>query len=64
MIIFILMAWTERRSWVSILKTKSFILDNAEIEESYKERIRKYYLSPKEILKLVNEKEEAERKEE
>ena len=47
-----------------ILKTKSFILDNAEIEESYKERIRKYYLSPKEILKLVNEKEEAERKEE
>ena len=38
-----------------ILKTKSFILDNAEIDELYKERIRKYYLSPEEIMALVKE---------
>ncbi|PKA97280.1 hypothetical protein B0O79_0934 [Flavobacteriaceae bacterium MAR_2009_75] len=46
-----------------ILKTKSFILDNAEIEEQYKSRIRKYYLSPKEIMALVEEKEEVEEEE-
>ena len=40
-----------------ILKTKSFILDNAEIDELYKERIRKYYLSPEEIMALVKEME-------
>lgn len=43
-----------------ILETKSFILDNAEIEEKYKNRIKKYYLSPKEIMMLVEEKEEVE----
>jgi len=42
-----------------ILKTKSFILDNAEIEEKYKARIRKYYLSPEEIMTLVEEREAA-----
>lgn len=42
-----------------ILKTKSFILDNAEIEEKYKARIRKYYLSPEEIMALVEEREAA-----
>lgn len=40
-----------------ILKTKAFILDNADIEEKYKERIRKYYLSPEEIMTLVEEKD-------
>ena len=40
-----------------ILKTKGFILDNAEIEEKYKARIRKYYLSPEEIMTLVEERE-------
>lgn len=36
-----------------ILKTKDFILNNADIEENYKERIKKYYLSPEEIMQLV-----------
>jgi hypothetical protein len=40
-----------------ILRTKDFILNNADIGESYKERIRKFYLSPKEILLLVEERE-------
>lgn len=40
-----------------ILKTKHFILENADIEESYKKRIRKYYLSPDEIMVLVKERE-------
>lgn len=40
-----------------ILKTKSFILDNAEIDKKYKERIRKFYLSPEEIMTLVKERE-------
>ena len=40
-----------------ILKTKHFILNNAEIEETYKARIRKYYLSPDEIMTLVEERE-------
>ena len=41
-----------------ILQTKSFILDNAEIQEKYKARIRKFYLSPEEIMAMVAEKEE------
>jgi len=40
-----------------ILKTKHFILNNAEISTAYKERINKYYLSPEEILELVNQRE-------
>lgn len=40
-----------------ILKTKKFILNNAEIDEDYKARIKKYYLSPEEIMILVNELE-------
>ncbi|MDO6492247.1 MULTISPECIES: hypothetical protein [unclassified Cellulophaga] len=40
-----------------ILKTKKFILNNAEIDEDYKARIKKYYLSPEEIMVLVNELE-------
>jgi len=40
-----------------ILKTKYFILNNAEIEESYKDRIKKYYLSPDEIMSIVEERE-------
>lgn len=40
-----------------ILKTKDFILNNAEINEVYKTRIIKYYLSPKEIMLLVNERD-------
>ncbi|MGB7393704.1 MAG: hypothetical protein WA913_04865 [Pricia sp.] len=40
-----------------ILKTKGFILNNAEIQEKYKKRIRKFYLSPEEIMAMVDKKE-------
>lgn len=40
-----------------ILKTKDFILNHAEITPSYKARIQKYYLSPEEIMELVNDRE-------
>ncbi|MFL0352680.1 hypothetical protein [Xanthomarina sp. GH4-25] len=36
-----------------ILKTKDFILNHADITEKYKLRIKKYYLSPEEIMQLV-----------
>lgn len=38
-----------------ILKTKNFILNHANITERYKNRIKKYYLSPEEIMELVND---------
>ncbi|MFD1162352.1 hypothetical protein [Hwangdonia seohaensis] len=37
-----------------ILKTKDFILNNADISNIYKKRIKRYYLSPEEIMELVN----------
>jgi len=40
-----------------ILQTKRFILENADIDEKYKERIRRYYLSPDEIMEIVKEYE-------
>lgn len=40
-----------------ILETKDFILNKAEISEKYKERIKKYYLSPDEIMLLVQERD-------
>lgn len=40
-----------------ILKTKDFILNNAEITPSYKLRIQKYYLSPEEIMDIVNKRD-------
>ncbi|NJX15436.1 hypothetical protein [Tamlana crocina] len=40
-----------------ILKTKNFILNHANITPIYKARIKKYYLSPEEIMELVNIKE-------
>lgn len=43
-----------------ILNTKYFILNNAEIDEVYKARIKKYYLSPDEIMILVKEREAKE----
>lgn len=43
-----------------ILETKSFILDHAEIQEKYKNRIRKFYLSPEEIMAMVEETETSE----
>ena len=36
-----------------IIKTKEFILHNAEIPEAYKNRIKSYYLSPEEIREIV-----------
>ena len=38
-----------------ILKTKNFILDNASLSETYKERIRRLYISPEEVMELINE---------
>lgn len=42
-----------------ILATKDFILNEANFPELYKRRIRRFYLSPEEIMMLVNEREEA-----
>ncbi len=36
-----------------ILQTKNFILNNADIDDAYKLRIQKYYLSPEEIMEIV-----------
>lgn len=46
-----------------ILKTKDFILNHSDISPVYKARIKRLYLSPEEIMKMVNqlEKEEIER---
>ncbi|GGW23363.1 hypothetical protein [Arenibacter certesii] len=41
-----------------ILGTKNFILDHAEIRQDYKDRIKKYYLSPEEIMVLVEQMED------
>ncbi|WP_424494526.1 hypothetical protein [Salinimicrobium sp. GXAS 041] len=41
-----------------ILKTKNFILNNSELSDTYKQRISRLYLSPEEIVVLVNELEE------
>ena len=38
-----------------ILKTKNFILNHSKLSESYKNRIKRLYLSPEEIVVLVNE---------
>ena len=41
-----------------ILKTKNFILNNSNLSETYKKRIARLYLSPEEIVVLVNKLEE------
>ena len=41
-----------------ILKTKNFILNNSDLSEAYKKRIARLYLSPEEIVVLVNKLEE------
>ncbi|MGB3776172.1 MAG: hypothetical protein WA951_13030 [Leeuwenhoekiella sp.] len=43
-----------------ILKTKDFILNHADISETYKARIRQLYLSPEEIMQLIEEHREDE----
>ena len=45
-----------------ILKTKNFILNHTDLSESYKNRIRRLYLSPEEIVVLVNNLEKVEEK--
>jgi hypothetical protein len=40
-----------------ILQTKDFILNHADISPSYKSRIQKYYLSPEEIMDIVNKRD-------
>jgi hypothetical protein len=40
-----------------ILETKNFILNNTNLSEVYKARIKKYYLSPDEIVKLVEDRD-------
>lgn len=37
-----------------ILKTKEFILNHTSLSEKYKKHMRKFYLSPEEILELIN----------
>ncbi|OBQ55890.1 hypothetical protein JJL45_06335 [Tamlana sp. s12] len=39
-----------------IVATKNFILNHADIDNTYKLRIKKYYLSPEEIMEMVEEK--------
>lgn len=39
-----------------ILKTKNFILNHADIDQNYKKRIQRYYLSPEEIMDIVQER--------
>ncbi|PQJ79155.1 hypothetical protein [Polaribacter porphyrae] len=45
-----------------ILKTKNFILNHAEISETYKNRMKRYYLSPEEIMYLVEDRKSKELK--
>lgn len=42
-----------------IIKTKNFILNHADITPTYKSRIQKYYLSPEEIMVIVNNRDKA-----
>lgn len=46
-----------------ILATKDFILNNAHLSEVYKAKIRRHYLSPEEILLLVEDLKEIEEEE-
>jgi len=43
-----------------ILKTKDFILNNAGISQTYKNRIKRYYLSAEEIMVLINDRDKLE----
>ncbi|MET7030418.1 hypothetical protein [Sediminicola luteus] len=40
-----------------ILETKNYILNNAEITENYRNRIKRYYLSPEEIMLMVEQRD-------
>lgn len=47
-----------------IIQTKDFILDNADISEKYKARIRRLYISPEEVMEIINKKSEKEQEKE
>lgn len=47
-----------------IIATKNFILNHSDISEVYKDRIRRLYLSPEEIMEMVNTMDEGEIREE
>lgn len=40
-----------------ILETKNYILNHAEITETYRARINRYYLSPEEIMLMVEQRD-------
>ncbi len=40
-----------------ILKTKNFILEHANISETYKKRLRSLYMSPEEVMHLLQEQD-------
>ena len=40
-----------------ILQTKNFILDNASFSERYKANLRKLYMSPEEVMHLIEQKQ-------
>lgn len=46
-----------------ILETKDFILNHTHLSDTYKKRIKRLYLSPEEIVTLVNEIEEVREEE-
>lgn len=46
-----------------ILATKDFILNNAHVSSKYKARIAKLYMSPQEIMEIVNSEEKSLEKE-
>lgn len=41
-----------------ILMTKNFILDHASISEKYKAKLRRLYMSPEEVMHLINDQSE------
>lgn len=46
-----------------IMTTKNFILNHAQLSRKYKNRIRRLYMSPEEIVQMVNELDQQEIKE-
>ena len=40
-----------------IIETKNYILNHSDLPEVYKQRIKKYYLSPEEIMHIVEQRE-------
>jgi hypothetical protein len=40
-----------------ILKTKNFILDNVSFSDKYKAKLRKLYMSPEEVMHLIEQKQ-------